>query len=250
MIKAVIFGGTTEGRRLCAFCSEHAVPALYCVATADGARPVEGMPHVDVRTGRLDLTQMTALLRRHSSALVLDATHPYAEQASRTIKAACRSIPVPLLRVTREGVREEGCVTFSRIDDLLARLEREPGNIFVSTGSSLAEAFASLPDYQSRVWMRILPNRDSLDRCLKLGYRPDRLICMQGPFSEELNYAMFQTAEASILVTKNSGAAGGFPAKIRAARRLGMFTAVLARPEEAGGISWEEGCRRMMEWIT
>ena len=83
--------------------------------------------------------------------------------------------------------------------------------------------------------------------CLDLGYRPERLICMQGPFSEGLNRAMFKAANAGILVTKNSGAAGGFPEKARAAESLGMVTAVLAKPYESGGVSLEYALQIIME---
>jgi precorrin-6x reductase len=53
---------------------------------------------------------------------------------------------------------------------------------------------------------------------------------MQGPFSETLNRAMFEAADARILVTKDSGREGGFPEKVRAAKALGMKVAVLERP--------------------
>ena len=247
MVSAVVFGGTAEGRALCEVCAEHAVQMIYCAATVDGARPVEVLPNVDARAGRLDAAQMTALLEKNKPALVVDATHPYAEEVSANIGLACRNARVPLLRVTRERIAEQGCVTFGGMDALLVWLEKEPGNIFVTTGSSHAEAFSGLTDYRNRVWMRVLPSVESLRVCLDLGYRAERLICMQGPFSEALNRALFQAADARILVTKNSGAAGGFPEKVRAAQGLGMLTAVLAKPEETGGVSLEEACKRVME---
>lgn len=247
MIRAVVFGGATEGRRICEICAEYEIPVRYCVTTADGARRTEGLPNVRARVGRLGAEEMAALLREDRPALVIDATHPYAEEGSRNIAAACRGAGVPLLRVTREGAEEENCVYFGGMDDMLAFLEREPGNVFVTLGSSAAPAFTKLPDYQSRVWLRVLPAQESLRACLDAGYRPERLVCMQGPFSEALNRAMFKEANARILVTKNSGAAGGFPEKVRAAQSLDMLTVVLARPSDSGGVSLEEARRKIME---
>jgi precorrin-6x reductase len=240
MIKAVIFGGTTEGRKLCEFCSECAVPVIYCAATGDGARAAEALSSVDIRAGRLNAAEMTALLEWAKPALAIDATHPYAKEASKNIAGACNSTAVKLIRIRRDGAKEPGCTYFKGMDALLSWLERQPGNIFASTGSSSAEAFTKLPDYQNRVWLRVLPSLNSLKICIDLGYRPERLICMQGPFSEELNRAMFQSADARILVTKDSGAPGGFPEKVRAAHSLGMAAAVLSKPEETGGVSLEE----------
>jgi len=250
MIRVVIFGGTTEGRKLCEVCVEYAISILYCVATTDGARPVETLQNVDARIGRLGTAEMATLLDERKPALVIDATHPYAEEAGRNIAEACQRADIPLLRVARESVEEQNCIYFSGTDDLLAWLEQEPGNVFVTTGSSHAGALSRLPDYRNRVWMRVLPSIDSLRICLDLGYRPERLICMQGPFSEELNRAMFGAANARILVTKDSGAAGGFPEKVRAAGSLGMLTAVLSKPKEPDGVSLDEACRRIVELKT
>ena len=247
MIKVVVFGGTTEGRRLCEFCAEHAVPILYCVATEDGARVVSHLPNISVHIGRLGAGEMAELLSQNAPAHVYDATHPYAEETSRNIEAACHQTGMPLLRVVRENADPQGCIAFDSMDNLLTWLESEPGNIFVTTGSSHARAFACLRDFQNRVWLRILPSIESLKTCLELGYRPDRLICMQGPFSEDLNYAMFKAVNANILVTKNSGSTGGFSEKVRAARSLEMRTAVLSKPAESMGISLEEACKRLME---
>jgi precorrin-6x reductase len=224
MSKTVIFGGTTEGRKLC---GETAGPVVYCVATQDGARPVEALPHVDTRVGRLNAAEMAAMLERESPALVIDATHPYAEEASRNIAAACEMTAIPLKRVARESAREPGCLYFGDMPALLHWLETTQGNVFVTAGVSAAAPLAGLKE---RIWLRVLPSMESLRVCLGTGYGPERIICMQGPFSETLNRAMFEAADARILVTKESGQEGGFPEKARAAKALGMKIAVLERP--------------------
>ena len=63
---------------------------------------------------------------------------------------------------------------------------------------------------------------------------------MQGPFSEEMNYAMLRETNARILLTKESGAAGGFPEKLRGAKRAGAAVVVVKRPVEEEGCSVEE----------
>jgi precorrin-6x reductase len=68
---------------------------------------------------------------------------------------------------------------------------------------------------------------------------------MQGPFSRELNRAMFTAAGAAILVTKNSGPQGGFAEKLDAAGDLGMRVALLTRPVEPDGMSLERALREL-----
>ena len=66
------------------------------------------------------------------------------------------------------------------------------------------EALTALPDFAQRVWLRILPSQKGLAQCLAAGFPPKHIICMQGPFSRELNEAMFRSTGAEILLTKES----------------------------------------------
>ena len=248
MAKLLIFGGTTEGRRLCEACAARGIPALYCVATEDGARAVAGLAGIAIRAERLDAEAIADLLQQFGPALVIDATHPYAREASRNIKEACDVAAFPLLRVARENGEDVGDVSASSLEELLPWIEGHDGNIYATTGASAAHVLCRLPNFRERVWLRILPNLESLRTCLELDYHPARLVCMQGPFSEALNRELFRAANARILLTKNSGAAGGFEEKICAAKSLGMAVAVLGRPEETGGVSLEEAMKTIEEW--
>jgi precorrin-6x reductase len=236
---AVIFGGTTEGRLLAEWCPEHGIRALYCAATELGALEIPG---VTVRTGRLDSSGMTELLRSTKAGLVLDATHPYAPDATRNIESACREAGINLLRVLREESDTSGCVIFETGNELAAWLENTKGVVFAATGAKEAGLFAEISGFASRVYFRMLPSLEGLKTCLALGYPANHLIMMHGPFSKELNAAMFRAVNAEILVTKDSGDAGGFREKADAAKELGMKIAVLSRPVEAasGSVSVDE----------
>ena len=63
---------------------------------------------------------------------------------------------------------------------------------------------------------------------------------MQGPFSEELNLALFHQFQIQILVTKESGKAGGFWEKLRAAQKADVRTVVIGRPPQVSGDSYME----------
>ncbi|MDR1664486.1 MAG: precorrin-6A/cobalt-precorrin-6A reductase, partial [Clostridiales bacterium] len=78
MVRAIIFGGTSEGRKLCEYCAKHSIPVLYSTATADGARQTEGLPGILSRYGALNGEEMAALIRQSGVPLVIDATHPFA----------------------------------------------------------------------------------------------------------------------------------------------------------------------------
>ena len=71
---------------------------------------------------------------------------------------------------------------------------------------------------------------------------------MQGPFSYELNLAMLRQIQAEYFVTKESGRAGGFAEKLRAAAEAGAVAVVIGRPEVEGE-SLEAVMKRMDELL-
>lgn len=246
MTEVVLFGGTTEGRELARLLTEKKIPTLVCVATEYGREQLFPAEEMTVRCGRLDAREMAALLRREAPRLVIDATHPYAVEVSRNIRAACGECGLRCLRVRREEQPAEGCALFCGTDALVAWLNRQPGVIFSSLGAKEAAALTAVRGFETRVWLRILPAPAGLSDCLALGYPAQHILCMQGPFSEEMNAAMFRATGAEILITKASGEAGGFSEKIAAARRRGVCVAVLMRPEEPEGLTALE-IRRKIE---
>ena len=70
---------------------------------------------------------------------------------------------------------------------------------------------------------------------------------MQGPFDEALNAAMFRAANARWVVTKDSGDAGGYAAKLRAAREVGAQVVVIGRPPQAEGVGVDALAARLEE---
>ena len=53
MNKVIIFGGTTEGRRLAQTLAKKEIFCVYCVATDYGKDPIEESEYIEVRTRRL-----------------------------------------------------------------------------------------------------------------------------------------------------------------------------------------------------
>ena len=241
MSGVIVFGGTTEGRKLHEFLGKQGVPALTCVATEYGAEQVQGS---GVRVGRMDLTEMAEFIRRANPILVADATHPYATEASGNIKAACAGAGAEYIRILRERSETGGCI--SSIGEAVERLGVSKGRIFAALGVKEAHTLTALEDYKERVWLRILPTVEGLRECLELGFQARRIICMQGPFSKELNIAMFRATGAKILVTKESGFEGGFLEKLSASEELGMEAYIIGRPEDSGGMSLGEVFERIM----
>lgn len=240
MADVVVFGGTTEGRELAQLLQEKNIPSLICVATEYGESLLAPDGPVRVHTGRLGEPDMAALLLEECPQTVIDATHPYATHVSQSIQQVCARLSIPRLRVQREILAYSNCVPFSSLEDMVDWLNTTQGVIFSTLGAKETAALSRVNDFAHRVWLRMLPLEDSLHTARNAGFPPKHIICMQGPFSQELNEAMFRTCDASILLTKESGRAGGFEEKLAAASACGMTTALLTRPCEYEGLTLDQ----------
>ena len=104
--------------------------------------------------------------------------------------------------------------------------------VFLTTGSRNLKAFTTSEDLKGRtVIARILPTAKVLAECEELGLTPKEIVALQGPFSEELNIALYRQYGADVVVTKNSGEIGGTDTKLTAAKKLGLPVVMIDRPK-------------------
>lgn len=237
--KLLLFGGTSEGVELARALAQGGWEVTVSVATDYGALMLEGLP-VQVLTGRLDAQQMEKLMQSGGFCGVIDATHPYAAEVTVNIRAAAKEAGLPCDRVLRpEGEAEGDWILVPTPQAAAERLKSLPGNVLLTTGSKELAAFTALPDYKERVWVRILASEASLHQAISLGYPPNHIIAMHGPFSKELNVALLRQFTIETTVTKRSGRAGGFREKAEAARETGGRLLVIDRPVQETGLSVE-----------
>lgn len=240
--RVLIFAGTTEGRRLAEYLAGYAVRVHACAATEYGGSLLPEGGSVTVSAGRMDQGQMERLMGELGPEYVVDATHPYADQASCNIQGACAACGRTYLRLVRESSKAGGCIYMDSLREAVGFLKGTKGNILAATGSKELEVYTSLEDYGERLYARVLSVADVAAKCERLGIRGRHLICMQGPFSVEMNTAVLREYRIEWLVTKESGRTGGFPEKCEAAKRAGAKLIVIGRPEEAAGYTLEEMC--------
>ena len=275
----IIFGGTTEGRVLAEAAARGGAHVVLSVATDYGEEVLEAiqdMEGIDIHKGHLDTGKMISLIDDVKPCVVFDATHPYAEEVTASVSAAAAAAGVKYVRIRRDigahaadpagsaapvpdvkaapdphAMPETSAGAAGGAADITyvpavsaaaAVLNRTAARAFITTGSRGAAAFGRVKDAENRLTIRVLPSEEAVKLCRDAGFKGKNIICMQGPFSAELNEAMFRAAGADILVTKSSGKTGGFPEKIEAACRLGMKVIVITPPEDIPGITIEAAC--------
>ena len=212
--------------------------ADFCVATEYGAEVLEDIKGLSIIEGRLNRTAMGELLKSGGYGLVIDATHPYARVVTENIRGACEEIGIEYVRLLRrESFFEDAAVTaVESAQEAAAYLATRPGRILLTTGSKELSVYRELAE---RVVARVLPSAESLRLCEEAGIPPKNIICMQGPFSKEMNLATMEQYGCVWLVTKNTGKPGGFEDKAALCRE-GYKIIVINRPSKESGLSLEE----------
>lgn len=238
----LLFGGTSEGRMLAQWLSNEGIAHLVCVATEYGGELLE--KGVCARVGRLSKAEMTELMREGFSCVV-DATHPYARVVTETIIDAALEAGLPRLRLLRDGDVSEGAwLSACDTQEAAEMLKTLDGNILLTTGSKEVHLFS---EHAKRLYPRVLPSIDSLEKCAAAAVPSKQIICMQGPFTREMNEATIKQFDIKIMVTKATGALGGFWEKIKAAEATGCSVLVIGRPLRESGFSIEEIKQKLLK---
>ena len=168
-MNVVVFSGTTEGRSFSRALAALGAAVTVCVATELGAEEQGYADGITVRTGRLDAEGMTALLR--GAALCVDATHPYAAEATRNIRAAAAAAGVEYHRLLRPA------------SPLPA------GSVVLADA---ARAAAYLADRGASCWRRVPRNCPPSQRSTRRG--STRAFCRRWQVSQHARQRAFRTA--------------------------------------------------------
>jgi len=239
----LLLGGTSEARSLAVQLRDAGYDVLLSTASEYGAR-LAAPGGVNVRGGVLDPPGLAGLVSKADA--VVDATHPFAEVISSEAASACARVGRPYLRLERpvaalppSAVRAADAAHAARLAVGLAG--KAGGGILLTVGSKTVGVYAAAAQAAGlRVVARVLPTVESLRACTEAGLPPADVIAMQGPTSAELDASLLRHLGATVLVTKESGDAGGLTEKLRAAELAGATAVVVARPAGPAGLRSDE----------
>lgn len=236
-MRILLAAGASEGIEAARFLKTRGYALTGSVAQESAAAALARLG-VEVMVGRRDVHGFLSLLATGEYAAVVDAAHPFAEQLHRTLREASRQAGVPYLRFERESTDLPEDPRLHLVADCegAARLAVSfGGTIFLATGVRNAAVYKQAADAAKvRLVARVLPTLASIEALLLLGFRPEDVVALKGPFSEEINKALFRHFNARVLVSKESGPRGSTAEKVRAALFLGMEVVLVRRPQLPG----------------
>ena len=230
----LFLAGTSDARELAIELKEKGFDPLTTVVTENASYALLEAG-LRVHIGRLTAEEMAAIIQEENMKAIVDASHPFAEEASKNAIEAATNAGVPYFRYEREQIdqyddRVVSVATYEEAADVA--LERK-GNIMLTTGSKTLETFAKklIGVEGVRLIARMLPRLDNMEKCAALGVEQKNIVAIQGPFSYELNRALYQQFDVTIMVTKESGKVGSVDEKVEAALELGIPVVMIRRPK-------------------
>lgn len=247
----LLLGGTSETASIAEALASAGHRVLVSTAT-DIPMNIGCHPNITRRHGRLLESDMASLIHRSGILAIVDATHPYAVQARRTAERVAAESGIEYVTFIRPAALPASA------DVRVALTHQEAAAIAFSCGppvlltigcNNLAPYCAEARRTGGALMVRILPYPASMDACRRAGMSDDQIICGRGPFSLEENRRHILDFNIGVLVTKDSGAAGGGKEKIDAARQEGCSVVVVARPPQPSPRSFCE-VRELVEGVT
>ncbi|MGK9172817.1 cobalt-precorrin-6A reductase [Yokenella regensburgei] len=233
--EVLVMGGTSDARLICQQLDAAGVKYTLSVATPTGQH-LAGEIGGEVRCGRMDFDAMVTWLTENQTRWVVDASHPYAEVVSDTLTRACQQVKVLLSRYQRPDQLERLIhPLLHKVPTLEAACEVAKGlgqRVLLTTGSKdLARWRAGLAE--KTLLARVLPVADVMVQCAESGFGVTEIYAMCGPFSAEFNAAFYRQCRADVVITKASGAEGGYREKVEPCLDAGIPCIVITRPAPA-----------------
>lgn len=226
-----LIGGTEESKHLALAIAQAHIPCTVTVTTEAARALYPADSTVRVWVGQLTSEILPQFLQQQHIAAILDASHPFAVEISRGAIAAAQPCCLPYLRYERTAIIQHRGTTHTlpSLEALLTPERLQGQRLLAILGYRMLAQFQPW-QHQATLFARILPSPTALEAALAAGFTPDRLIALRPPVCPDLERALWQQWQISLVVAKASGSAGGEDVKRQVAADLGIPLVIIERP--------------------
>ena len=234
----LLLGGTSETAPLASALAVAGFKVLVSTAT-EVPLNVGDHPNISRRSGKLDHDQMVQLVNEQGVMAIVNASHPYAASVRANARSVADQLKIPYLSWVRPPIPEQdGLISSVPDHDAAAKLAFSFGQrVLLTTGSrNLKPYVREANETGTRLVVRVLSHPSSMEACRKAGISDDNIVSGRGPFSVEENLALIKRCGIGVLITKDSGVAGGVPEKLEAAHLAGCRVVLVQRPAGSTGV--------------
>ena len=226
-IKILIMGGTKDGIEISKRLREMGFYTITTTKTDYGSKLAEKFSDMVISRESTDKT-LKDIVREYNISILIDATHPFAVNASKSAMDVSRECNIPYIRYERPQRRYKDAIYVKDFEEASkVALEISKKNILYLGGIKNLKTVVEIIG-RDRLIARVLPI--SVPEALKL-LPSKNVIGMEGVFSKELNKYIILDYNCDVVITKDSGDAGGLNEKVLGAREANAKVIIVERPK-------------------
>ncbi len=226
--------GTSEGRKILSSICKYTNDVAVSTATSYGGELLKEFNIKVLNTKPLNREEMLSWMKLNDIHVLIDASHPYAQEVTKTALECTKELKVKYIRYERKGALEnnkgEEIIRVENYDEAIDIIKSIEGNILNTTGGNNVSKFLDL-NLKYRVIHRILPMPKVLNKIVEAGVSIKDIIALQGPISYELEKAVINQYSIKGILTKDSGEEGGVLEKLKAVRESKIKLIVIEKPK-------------------
>jgi len=226
--------GTSEGRKILSLINKYTHDIAVSTATTYGGELLKEFNIKVLNTKPLNKEEMLNWIRVNKIDVLVDASHPYAQEVTKTALECANDLEIQYVRYERQGALEnvngEDIIRVKSYDEAIEIIKEIEGNVLNTTGGNNVSKFLNL-DFKYRIIHRILPSPKVLTKIVEAGINIKDIIALQGPISHELEKAFINQYYVKAILTKDSGIEGGVLEKLKAVRECKIKLIIIEKPK-------------------
>jgi len=225
----LVFGGTTEGKKVATLLASLAMPFVYSTKTKI-AFPETAIARY--RHGALDEKQLQNYLTTHHIHTIINAAHPFAVLLHSTIAQVGERMQIPVIRFGRELLAKKNhpLVDYVNSYEEALALLKENQRLLALTGVQSIQKLKSWWQ-QHTTYFRILDRPVSLAMARAQNFPDQHLILGLPSANLEKEMALIKAHTITIILTKETGNSGFLSTKIEAALRTNTKIIIIKQPK-------------------
>ncbi|MDJ1498045.1 precorrin-6A reductase [Cytophagaceae bacterium DM2B3-1] len=226
----LLFGGTTEGKRVANYLNTAQLDYIYSTKTTI---EFEGHPNAQYRYGAFTEDDLATFIDEKTVKLILDASHPFASQLHQTIAEVAFKRSIPVIRFERVYFEKVIHPKIHYVSSFEAAIEKlyqlECYHLLALTG---VQSIVPLKPYwfEKQVTFRILPRESSIQQALQTGLAEKNILTEMPGQGTTQEIQLIQNLRVDCILTKNSGESGFLSSKIEAAIQTQTNLIIVERP--------------------
>ena len=225
----LVFGGTTEGKKVAAFLESSAIPFVYSTKTKISFLETKTAQY---RFGALNEKQLQDYILTNNITTIINAAHPFAQELHRVIAKVGAQLQLSVIRFARVLLEKtiHPLVRYvASYQEALQELEHFK-SLLALTG---VQSIDKLQPYwlKNSTYFRILNRPASLKVARKSNFPEKQLILGMPSGDLEKEITILRTHKIDVVLTKETGSSGFLEVKINAALQTNTPILIIKQPQ-------------------